>query len=140
MDDKFLSIHILNSDFVQRDSLVGKGEILSVNGMEISSNGAYFYQIATEAANNGEKRLALESIEKVLATDPKYSMAWHVKGNCLDELGRCDEALKCYEHALHLDPYNAETWFNKGITLKKLGREREADTCMTRAVRLALGE
>ena len=30
--------------------------------------------MATEAANNGEKRLALE-YKKVLATDPRYSMA-----------------------------------------------------------------
>jgi hypothetical protein len=34
--------------------------------------------MTTEAATNGEKRLGLEYIIKVLATDPRYSMALRV--------------------------------------------------------------
>jgi hypothetical protein len=76
LDDKFLSIPIEKFRFCpERRSLVENREIVSGNGMEISSNDAYFPPMTTEAANNGEKRLGLEYIIKVLATDPRYSMA-----------------------------------------------------------------
>jgi len=67
-------------------------------------------------------------------------MAWHEKANCLDEMGRCEEALNCYETAIRLDSNHAEAWFNKGLTLKKMGREKEAFDCMSRGVDLALGK
>ena len=107
--------------------------------IEISSEGAYFYELASEAANEGEYPSALEHIEKVIATDPKFAPAWHVKGNCLDGIGRCDDALKCYQNAIRLDPYSSESWFNKGAILKKLGRKRQANSCMKKAVKLSLG-
>jgi len=72
--------------------------------------------------------------------DPHFAMAWHEKANCLDQMGRCEEALSCYDVAIQLDTYNAETWFNKGLTLKKMGREKEAFDCMNRGVDLALGK
>ena len=50
----------------------------------LSHEGAISYMLATKAANEGDNPKALEHIEKVIATDPKYALAWHVKGNCLD--------------------------------------------------------
>jgi len=121
--------------------LKGVGMDIEVSRVyEISSEGAYFYTLATDAANEGDNPKALEYIEKVIATDPKYALAWHVKGNCLDGIGRCDDALKCYNTAIRLDPYNSESWFNKGTILKKLGRKKQADTCLKKAVKLSIGQ
>ncbi|MDD1679949.1 MAG: tetratricopeptide repeat protein [Methanomicrobiales archaeon] len=100
----------------------------------------YLFQAAAEAANEGENNKALEILEKVLSTNPKHAMAWQVKANCLDSLGKCKEALQSYDAAIDLDPYNSENWFNKGLTLKRLGLERDSQTCMDMAVKLALGE
>jgi len=58
-------------------------------------------------------------------------MAWHEKANCLDEMGRFEEALSCYDTAIQLDAYNAEAWFNKGLTFKKMGREKRHLTAWT---------
>jgi tetratricopeptide (TPR) repeat protein len=104
------------------------------------SNGNYLFWVASEVANRGEHKEALNYLEQVLTTNPKHAMAWHVKGNCLDSLGQYDKAVRSYDYALALDPGNAETWFNKGITLKKMGQEKESEHCLRTAVRLALGD
>ncbi|MDI9634072.1 MAG: tetratricopeptide repeat protein [Methanolinea sp.] len=106
---------------------------------QIHPDEAYLLREALESETKGEHSRALELIEKVLASDPHHAIAWHEKGNSLDELGRCEEALSCYDRAISLDAQNAETWFNKGLTLKKMGREKEAYDCMNRGVELALG-
>ncbi|MCU0633159.1 MAG: tetratricopeptide repeat protein [Methanolinea sp.] len=107
--------------------------------LSISRDADYSFRIATESANKGDYHKALEQIEKAISTDPHFAMAWHEKGNCLDELGRCEEALSSYDTAIQLDPHHAEAWFNKGLTLKKMGKEKEAYSCMNRGVDLALG-
>ncbi len=99
----------------------------------------YSIRLAMELAHQGDYNSALEQIEKAIATDPFYASAWHEKGNCLDELGRCEEALSCYDTAIDLDPHHAEAWFNKGLTLKKMGLMKEAYECMNRGVDLTLG-
>jgi tetratricopeptide (TPR) repeat protein len=99
----------------------------------------YSIRMAMELAHQGDYHGALEQIEKAIATDPHCALAWHEKGNCLDELGRCEEALSCYDTAIDLDPHHAEAWFNKGLTLKKMGLEKEACDCMNRGVDITLG-
>lgn len=107
--------------------------------LTISSAAEYSFRLATESAHRGNFHMALEQIEKAISTDPQFAMAWHERGNCLDELGRCEEALSSYDTAIQLDPHHAEAWFNKGLTLKKMGKEKEAYSCMNRGVDLALG-
>lgn len=109
-------------------------------GSDSDGDVRFLFRTATEAANKGENKKAIEYLEQVLNSNPKHAMAWHVKGNCLDMMGDYAEALISYDTALRLDPLNSETWFNKGLTLKKMGRRQEADSSMNRAVKLALGE
>ncbi len=105
-----------------------------------SSLGEYCFQMGQQESNHGNYQKAVTYFEKTIATDPEYAPAWHERANCLDCLGKCEDALKCYEQALVLDPMNSETWFNKGMTLKRLGRDREAESCMAKAMDLALGK
>jgi Putative Zn-dependent protease, contains TPR repeats len=100
----------------------------------------YLYNVATEAANAGEDTEALAYLDRVLASNPRHAMAWCVKGNCLDSLDRCEEALDAYDRALQIDPDDSDTWFNRGLTLRKMGREKESKRCMKKALRLAIGE
>lgn len=105
----------------------------------ITQNADYYFRRASESAHKGDYLHALEYFDRALATDPHFAGAWHEKGNCLDELGRCEEAVTSYDEALRHDPYNAETWFNKGLILKRIGREDEAFSCINRGIDLALG-
>jgi tetratricopeptide (TPR) repeat protein len=109
------------------------------SAVNISHHADYFYRMAREAAHSGDIPQALRYIDDALAIDPDFAAVWHEKGNCLDELGRCEEAVSNYDKALQLDPHNAETWFNKGMVLKRMGREHEASTCMNHGIDLALG-
>jgi tetratricopeptide (TPR) repeat protein len=123
-----------------------KGEIVmsmsqSGRSMEkISQNADYFFRNANEAAHKGEYLHALDLYEHVLLHDPNYAGAWHEKGNCLDELGRCEEALASYDEALMNDPCNHETWFRKGLVLRRLGREDEAYSCINQGIDPSPGE
>jgi len=107
---------------------------------EFLSNGKYLFWVASEAANQGEHKKALDYLEQVLTTNPNHAMAWHVQGNCLDCLGQYEEAVRSYDISLKLDPGNADTLFDKGLTLKKLGREIDSQYCMEMAVKIALGD
>ncbi|OPX72736.1 MAG: lipoprotein NlpI [Methanoregulaceae archaeon PtaU1.Bin059] len=107
--------------------------------LSISHQAEYAFRVGTESAHKGDYQGALAQFDRALSSDPHFAMAWHEKGNCLDELGRCEEALSSYDTAIQLDPHHAEAWFNKGLTLKKMGREKEAYSCMNRGVDLALG-
>lgn len=107
--------------------------------MNITQNADYYFRRASESAHKGDYLHALEYFDRALASDPHFAGAWHEKGNCLDEMGRCDEAIASYDEAIRHDPYNAETWFNKGLLLKRIGREDEAFSCINRGIDLALG-
>jgi len=104
-----------------------------------SPDAEYSFRMATEAFHRGDYSRALNHIENSLSVNPRSAAAWHEKANCLDELGRCEEALSCYDTVIRLDEHHAEAWFNKGLILKKMGREKEAFDCMNRGVDLALG-
>lgn len=106
----------------------------------ISQNGEYFFRRAYELSHREEYLHALEYYNRALSTDPQYASAWHEKGNCLDALGRCEEALASYDEALKADPCRAETWCHKGLILKRIGREDEAYSCLNRGIDLSLGE
>jgi len=107
--------------------------------IRISQNAEYFFRRANEAFHAGDYLHALDYYDRVLSTDPHYASAWHEKGTCLDELGRCEEAIASYDEAIKHYPYNAETWFNKGLILKRVGRESEAFRCINHGIDLALG-
>jgi tetratricopeptide (TPR) repeat protein len=108
--------------------------------MKISQNAWNFFHRAREASYHGDYLHAIEYYDNALSTDPDYASAWHEKGNCLDELGRCEEALACYEEALKRDPHHAETWFHKGLIMKRFGRENEAYGCFNQGIERMSGE
>ena len=56
--------------------------------IESHSLSEYLFREAVEAANQGKDKKALEYLEQVLTMNPKHTMAWCVKGNCLYKLDR----------------------------------------------------
>ncbi|OPX72499.1 MAG: Tetratricopeptide repeat protein [Methanoregulaceae archaeon PtaB.Bin108] len=107
--------------------------------LHITEKAEYFSRIGMESAGSGNFTGALASFDQALKEMPEYAAAWKEKANCLDAMGRCEDAIRCYDRAIQLDPGDAEAWFDKGLSMKKLGNDEEAFRCMSRGVDLELG-
>lgn len=55
----------------------------------------------------GRYEEALVSYDRVVELDPRYALAWLVRGNALGILGRYEEALPCFEEAQRLGSIQA---------------------------------
>lgn len=79
---------------------------------------------------------ALRLIDLVLEIDPENALAHSNRGNVLNELKRCEEALICYQRAIHYQPYYAEAYSNQGNGLQALGRYEDALASYEKATEL----
>lgn len=77
--------------------------------------------MAMTLIQQGKSGEALQYIDKVLETGQNLSMAWWVKGEALDRLGRLQEAIECFNKAIALDKLNEEALLSRGLTYNKLG-------------------
>jgi tetratricopeptide (TPR) repeat protein len=78
--------------------------------------------------NVGNEEEAVNAFDNTTKIDPKYVMAWRMKGVLLaGGWQRYDDALKTYEAALKINPEDSTLWALKGKTLKALGHQAEAD-------------
>lgn len=70
---------------------------------------------------------SLETLDKLIETDPKCSTHWLNKGRVLNDLGLYEEALIAYKKAIEVDPENPHTWYNAGRFLASiLGKYSES--------------
>ena len=89
----------------------------------------YLYRQALLTKNNGQKEggpneenalKALKYLKMAIMITPRFCNAYNAMGNCLDEMGRYDEAMKAYGKVLELDPEHTEARFKRDMILKKL--------------------
>ncbi|OPX66172.1 MAG: Tetratricopeptide repeat protein [Methanoregulaceae archaeon PtaB.Bin056] len=113
--------------------------IMNRKVLQIAEKAGYYARLGMETAGAGNYAAALGYFDQALKEMPGHAAAWREKANCLDAMGRCEEAIRCFDQAIQIDPGDAESWFDKGLTLKKLGNEDEAFRCMSRGVDLELG-
>ena len=59
-------------------------------------------------------------MNRALALNPNDDLAWHNRGNALDDLGRYEEALESCDRALALNSQFDWAWLNRGIAIGKL--------------------
>jgi tetratricopeptide (TPR) repeat protein len=88
------------------------------------------------ALGAGDPRKAMTHFEAAIAAFAGNALAWCHKGDCLDALGRTDEALIAYDRAIEIDPEEPVPWINKGTTLAQKARHRDALSCYERAFAL----
>lgn len=79
----------------------------------------YLYRQSLDLSMEGKKEEALASLKKVVFIAPRFCNAYNAMGNCLDELGQYEEAVKKYEKVLDIDPHHAEAQFKRDLVIKK---------------------
>lgn len=90
--------------------------------------------------NIGNSEEAVKAFDSATTVDPKYEMAWKMKGVILaSELHRYDEAIAAFDGALKVNPNDAQVWSLKGDALKAAGRQAEADEAYAKAKELGMG-
>ena len=64
----------------------------------------YLYRQGLDYSLEGKMENAIISLRKAVLIAPHFCDAYNVMGNCLDELGRYEEAIGKYEKVIELDP------------------------------------
>jgi len=73
----------------------------------------------------GEYEQALQYISAASNAKPNYYVAWNSMANCLDKLGRKEEALSWYQYAAGSKPENALFIINYCVALLESGQEEK---------------
>ncbi len=90
--------------------------------------------------NVGNYEEAVRAFDNATSVDPKFEMAWKMKGVILaSELHRYDEAVQAFDGALQVNPNDAQVWSLKGDALKASGLQAEADEAYAKAKELGGG-
>jgi tetratricopeptide (TPR) repeat protein len=94
---------------------------------EIPLEAQYFYRRALEIKNdghgiknNGKEEEALKYLKLAVSIAPRFCNAYNAMGNCLDEMGRYEEAKRKYDKVLELNPQHTEARFKRAMVQKKI--------------------
>ena len=82
---------------------------------------------------NGQR--CSDDADNALRIDPRYAYANEIKGRCLIELGRAEEALSYFDTAIALSPGYQNAYRNKLAALAGLGRHEEVVAVADEALR-----
>jgi tetratricopeptide (TPR) repeat protein len=82
----------------------------------------------------GERRQALELLERTVELYPEHAHALIEKGMLLGGQGELERAERLFAQALAIEPANALARYNHGVALRRLGRLRAAERALLKAV------
>ena len=91
-----------------------------VNIVPLPLEAQYLYRQGLFLSSEGKKEPALRSLKMAVTLAPRFSDAYNAMGNCLDELGRYEEAIRKYDKVLEIDPGHAEARFKRDIVRAKV--------------------
>jgi len=76
---------------------------------------------------------AEQELKRAIELDQHAALAYHYRGEALNQLGRVDEALAMLERAAQLQPGHARTYYVMGILFDKKNRPQEAAAMFRKA-------
>jgi tetratricopeptide (TPR) repeat protein len=85
----------------------------------------YLYRQALDIKGNGKNEDAVRYLKMAVSIAPHFCNAYNALGNCLDEMGRYEEAIRKYEKVLTLNPTHEEARFKLEMCRKKIGYDGE---------------
>ncbi len=112
----------------------GKPAVVDQADLGIPKHVSELYRKALDFSKNGDRKGAVEQLEKAIAEYPAYVNAQNELGvqyMQLNELEKADEALAA---AVKLKPDGFEPLVNRGITLFRLKRYSDAEASLRRAI------
>jgi tetratricopeptide (TPR) repeat protein len=83
-------------------------------------------QEGAELLREGEADLAVDELERVIATDAQNEYAFFFLGSAHFETGRFDKAMKAYLRALEIAPTYLGAMVHLGHSLRMMGKHAEA--------------
>jgi len=118
---------------LSRVSFSGRGDDRVKSGTKqygitgIPLEAQYFYRRALEVKNdeqeiknNGKEEEVLKYLKMAVSIAPLFCNAYNAMGNCLDEMGRYEEAIRIYDKVLELNPQDAAARFKRAMIQKKI--------------------
>jgi tetratricopeptide (TPR) repeat protein len=81
----------------------------------------YMYHQALCLLLQGKKEEALNDFRRAVVIAPMFCEAWNAMGNCLDELGQYDEAVRKFNMVIEINPHHAEARLKREMIRKKIG-------------------
>jgi tetratricopeptide (TPR) repeat protein len=93
-------------------------------------------QDAVESLKTADYNNTIEYSDKAIKINPRFALAYNVKGQALFNLKQYQEALACYEKALGLRPKYIEAMNNKGLVLTAIGNYSKAIECFNQSIDL----
>ncbi|KAF4523710.1 hypothetical protein B566_EDAN011574 [Ephemera danica] len=90
-------------------------------------NAKVHYNVAKNAADTGDRQLALQEYKEALRLHPGYEQAMNNLGNLLRDAGHLKDAEMLLRGAVTLRPSFAAAWMNLGIVQAALGRHVDAE-------------
>jgi len=82
----------------------------------------YLYRLGLFQSSEGKKEPALKFLKMAVTIAPRFCDAYNAMGNCLDELGRYEEAIRKYDKVLEIDPGHTEARFKRDIVRTKISQ------------------
>lgn len=80
---------------------------------------------------------AVSALDNATKMDPKYVLAWEIKGSVLlEDLGKSMGALEAFDRALELDLEDVRAWIGKGDALYMMGRYEDAVKAYDMAIQI----
>ena len=80
------------------------------------------FSAALQHHQAGRLREADEIYGQIIANDPSFPDAWHLRGVIASQSGRHEIAIQLLQRALELDPNNAQIHNNLGIAWNAKGK------------------
>ncbi len=80
---------------------------------------------------------AEQEFKRALDLDAGYGLAYFYRGECLNQLGRVDEALEMLERSVQLHPHNARAFFTMGLLYDRKHLPQQAAAMYRKARELA---
>ncbi len=82
----------------------------------------YLYHKGLFLSQEGKKELAVRSLKMAVTLAPAFCEAHNVLGNCYDELGQPEDAIRQYQKVLALNPGHAAAKFKLALMQRKAAR------------------
>ncbi|XP_067143429.1 protein O-mannosyl-transferase TMTC4 isoform X1 [Centruroides vittatus] len=120
---------------IQRSSDWRNEELLFKTGLDVCPlNAKVHYNIAKNAADNGNRELAIKEYTEAISLHSTYDQAMNNLANILKDIGQLEQAENLLLTAIHIRPDFAAAWMNLGIVQSSKGKVIEAEQSYLTAI------